>query len=106
MARAKRRLADYPLHTFNPSASWTVVTEYRVHGRLITPGSEVSVHGERGRFRFIKHVTTEAGVEWLDFIGGPNKAPMFRSFRSDKIKRVHRIMKTRESLQAQLQEAA
>lgn len=73
----------------------TVSYEYTANGRHIDLGTELSVSGEGStRFRFVKHVRTAAGVEWIDCLesGGG-----FRSFRPDRIKTVHRITKTREN---------
>lgn len=75
---------------------WTVSTEYRVNGRVLEPGTEVSITGERGRFRFVRHVINASGAEWLDVVGGANKVTMYRSFRPERVKRVHRLAKTRE----------
>lgn len=80
-------------------AGWTIETETRVNGRILTPGTEVSIKGERGRFRFVKRVRTDKGADWLDFIGGPVNAPSWRSFGEERVKRVHRIAKTRKSQQ-------
>jgi hypothetical protein len=72
------------------------VAEFYQHGRTrIEAGRELSITGERGRFRFRAHVVTGDGREWLDVIGGPEGSPAFRAFRPDRIKTVHRIAKTR-----------
>lgn len=85
----------------NLPADWRESFEYVANGRHITPGTEVSIRGERGRFRFIKHVTRDSGAEWLDFWGGPKGAENWRSFSGDQIRRVHRIEKTDRALAAQ-----
>jgi hypothetical protein len=70
-----------------------------VNGRQLVPGTEVSIRGERGRFRFLKRVVRpERGIEWLDFWGGPKGAAQWRSFRPDRVRTVHRIQKTPEAL--------
>ncbi|GAB4993518.1 hypothetical protein MAHJHV58_48800 [Mycobacterium avium subsp. hominissuis] len=51
----------------------------RVHGRELVPGTEVSISGERGRFRFVG-ATTSANRLVLDFIGGPAGHECWRSF--------------------------
>lgn len=74
----------------DPTGGWAVSTEHvSPTGRHLSPGTEVSIHGERGRFRFQRHVTNASGVEWIDVIGGPKGVRAWRSFRPDRIKRVH-----------------
>ena len=70
--------------------NWTISYEYQVEdsGRHLTPGTELSIVGERGRFTFVKHVKTPTS-EWLDVIGGVKNTKMFRSFSIDRVKRVH-----------------
>ncbi|WP_036959210.1 hypothetical protein [Promicromonospora kroppenstedtii] len=84
---AKRRV---PVPHHDPSADWTRSTTHTsAKGRHIGPGTEFSVYGEPGRFRFVEHVTTPAGVEWVTGHGGPRKVRVCRSFRPERIKRVH-----------------
>ena len=94
MARRKRRLTTHEVKHVDPSASWTRADTTRVHGRILTAGSEVSIRGERGRHRFLESVTTDAGVHWLWFMGPCG----FRAFYPDRVRTVHRIAKTRENL--------
>jgi hypothetical protein len=82
----------------DPSSGWIRLNQYQMNRRTLTHGTEVSIRGERGRFRFIKAVQTPAGAVWLDFIGGPAKAEKWRSFYPDRVRRVHRINKTRANL--------
>jgi hypothetical protein len=100
--RTKRRLSQYSIERNDPRAGWTVVTEYTINGRHIGPGSECSIAGERGRFRFVKAVTTQSGAHYLDFIGPYG----FRSFYPERVRRVHRIMKTRQNLVDTVKSAA
>lgn len=72
----------------NPSADWEISYEMQINGRHVEPGTELKIRGERGRFRFIKHVLT-AKSEWIDVWGGPKHGEQWRSFRSDKVQRVH-----------------
>lgn len=85
---------------FKPSTppDWHESDHATVNGRHLTPGTEVSIRGERGRFRFLKRVTRDSGAEWLDFWGGPKKCEQWRSFRADRVKRVHRINTTPKAL--------
>jgi hypothetical protein len=82
----------------DPSSCWIKQGQYVVNRRRLIRGTEVSIRGERGRFRFIQAVETPAGAVWLDFIGGPAKAEKWRSFHPDRVRRVHRIQKTRANL--------
>src|SRR5690606_39400808 len=67
-----RRRTPVP-HT-DPSAAWERLTHHvSASGRHLGPGTEFSVHGEPGRFRFVEHVITPAGVEWITAHGGPRK---------------------------------
>ena len=82
----RRRIAE----GIDPTGGWTVSTSFiAASGRHLSPGTEVSITGERGRFRFVRHVVTDKGVEWLDFIGGTKGVSMMRAFRPERIKRVH-----------------
>lgn len=68
---------------------WNVLAEFRIHGRVLRPGTEFSVAGERGRFRFVKAVVRPDGTCWIDGVGGPEGHPLTRSFRPTRIKTVH-----------------
>jgi hypothetical protein len=73
----------------------TVVEEWAAHGRRVERGTELSIAGERGRFRFVAHVRTAAGAEWIDVYGGPEGRAACRSFTPDRIRTVHRTRRTR-----------
>lgn len=73
----------------------TVTTTWRRGNQTLTPGTEVSIRGERGRFRFRQYVTTDAGVEWIDVWGGVGGREAFRSFRPTEVRAVHRVSKAR-----------
>lgn len=91
--KSKERVPNYP-------ADWEVTHEAKVNGRILTPGTEVKIRGERGRFRFVKAVRTPT-VYWLDFVGGVShgrhQIKMWRSFAPERVKTVHRIQVTREN---------
>jgi len=74
---------------------WTVTTEATANGRRITPGTELSFKGVKGRFKFHRMVTLDDGRSWIDVFGGPENHEMLRSFGLDRIKTVHRIEKKR-----------
>lgn len=71
-----------------PNDNWVYETELQIHGRNVTPGTELKIAGERGRFRFVKQVTN-GEKQWIDVWGGPKGAECMRSFKLDRVKRVH-----------------
>jgi hypothetical protein len=80
---------------------WEESDVVTINGRTVGRGTELSIRGERGRFRFLKRVTRpERGVEWLDVWGGPRHYESLRSFYPERVKRVHRINTTPENLLA------
>jgi hypothetical protein len=81
--RKATKARPYPEH-------WTVSTEITVNGRRVTPGTEVSIRGERGRFLFVKHVKTPT-AEWIDVVNGGDKGTGFRSFTPNRVRTVHRL---------------
>lgn len=85
MARKKAATPDTP----KPNDLWKITTEMQINGRNVSKGTELKVKGQRGRFRFIKHVLTEEGHEWIDAIGGPKGSEQWRSFRPSEVKTVH-----------------
>jgi len=78
-----------------PRTDRVVETEWQYNGRHVEPGVELSVKGERGRFRFVAHVLTDKGEEWIDCYGGPDNREAFRSFRPERITTVHRTTRSR-----------
>lgn len=89
MARRRKVPAPKP-------ADWIEDREVKIHGRIVTPGTELSIKGERGRMRFIKQVTRpERGYQWID-VADPQG--QIRSFYLDRVRRVHRISKTPRAL--------
>lgn len=69
--------------------AWEIKTEIQINGRNVYPGTELKIAGERGRFRFIKFVTTDKGSSWIDVWGGPKGSENWRSFRLEQVKTVH-----------------
>jgi hypothetical protein len=88
--RKKVSVPDVP----RPDRNWIVLTEIQINGRHVVKGTELKISKERGRFRFIKQVTTEKGVTWIDVWGGPKGSEAIRSFYPDRIKTVHSKNKT------------
>ena len=68
-----------------------------VNQRRLTPGTEVSISGKRGRFRFVSASVTSEGRTVLNFVGGKANRVMMRSFYPEQVKRVHRLNNTREN---------
>jgi len=93
MGRRKKKISN--LAEAHPD--WVVSEEIQINGRNVVVGTELSISNERGRFKFIKHVKTPT-AEWIDVIGGPEKYRMCRSFRLDRVRRVHWKNKMRESV--------
>ncbi|AHB79610.1 hypothetical protein PBI_VALIDUS_80 [Mycobacterium phage Validus] len=85
--------------TFRPAPA-APQPEVVVHGRVLEPGTEVSIRGERGRFRFVKAATTSSGRVTCDFIGPDDNTKCWRSFYPERIKTVHRIARTRANASA------
>ncbi|QWY81892.1 hypothetical protein SEA_HONK_69 [Microbacterium phage Honk] len=85
---------------------WIESRELVINGRHVSPGVELSIRGERGRFRFVKHVIRpERGVEWIDVWGGPKGCPQLRAFRPEDVRRVHRIKRTDKGILDERREA-
>lgn len=84
MGRKKSSKPDGP----RPNDHWIITTDLLINGRHVTPGTELKITGERGRFRFIKQVDTGT-VVWIDVHGGPKGAECIRSFYPDRVKTVH-----------------
>jgi len=89
--RSKKIVATNPLN-------WVITTEISINGRNVSPGTELSIKGERGRFRFMQHVVNANGVEWIDVVGGRKNYDLQRSFKIDRVKTVHRIARTRKNI--------
>lgn len=96
----KRRKSAEP-EAPRPNENWNYETEIQVNGRHVTPGTELKITGERGRYRFIRLVRTDKDVEWIDVWGGPKGAEQWRSFRAEKIRRVHYKNQTVQNLAAE-----
>jgi hypothetical protein len=60
-----------------------------VNGDVLVPGTEVSIRGKRGRFRYLRATTTGDGQLVFDFIGGTSGRERWHSFYPDRITRIH-----------------
>lgn len=86
MARKKKAVVKEN----NPSENWVITFSMNVNGRNLENGTELSIKDERGRFQFIRHVyNPDLDVEWIDVVGGRKGVREMRSFRPERIKRVH-----------------
>ena len=104
MARKKQAVKES-----NPSEDWVISESILVNGRHVDAGTELTIKDERGRFKFVRHVyNPHLDVEWVDVVGGAKGARQYRSFRQDKIKRVHyknkMVLTLKEKKQAKLEE--
>lgn len=88
MPRRKTITASKP--TTNP-ADWVTRTEMTHNGRTITPGTELTIEGVKGRCRFHSLTTTSTST-WITVF---DKYGQWRSFDPDRIRTVHRVAKTR-----------
>tara|TARA_B110000503_G_scaffold82258_1_gene125568 strand:- start:5606 stop:5959 length:354 start_codon:yes stop_codon:yes gene_type:complete len=77
--------------------NWEISTEIQINGRYVEPGTELKIKGERGRYRFMKHVVSGSGA-WIDVWGGPKGSESIRSFRLERVSRVHYKNKTDQAL--------
>lgn len=68
-------------------AHWTCADAVRLRGREVRPGVALRIRGERGTFRFVRHVVTASGAEWLD-VRDANGA--LRAFYVDRVKSIPR----------------
>lgn len=99
----RKRKSEEPIAP-RPNADWIYQTEIQINGRNVAAGTELKITGERGRFRFIRTVKTPNGNEWIDVWGGPKGAEQWRSFRLDRVKRVHYKNQTVGNLAAEYKE--
>ena len=82
----------------DPSENWVITESMVVNGRHVEKGTEISIKDERGRYQFVRHVyNPRVDVEWIDVVGGRKGVKEFRSFRPDRVKRVHWKNKMRPS---------
>ena len=58
------------------------------NARHLVPGTEVSIRGRRGRYRFVKFVSSP-NSEWIQCWGGPVGKEKMHSFRLEDVKTVH-----------------
>jgi hypothetical protein len=104
MGRKKQAVKDG-----DPSEKWVISESILVNGRHVDAGTELTIKDERGRFKFVRHVyNPRLDVEWVDVVGGAKGARQYRSFRQDRIKRVHyknkMALTLKEKKQAKLEE--
>ncbi len=84
-----------------PPVPFTVTETFTPEGRApLSPGTELSVRGERGRFKFIHHCTNDrTGEGWITVWGplsGDGQRAQWRSFDPARVRTVHRLRKTRQ----------
>lgn len=99
MAKKKKSVASGP----RPNDNWVVETEIQINGRNVVPGTELKIEGERGRFRFMRYVIN-GDITWIDVHGGPSGYESVRSFRLERVKRVHYKNQTTDNLAKEYKE--
>lgn len=85
MSKKKKSSKDIAVR---PNESWVYTTEIQINGRHVVKGTELKIAGERGRFKFMRVVST-GKTEWVDCWGGSKGSEQWRSFSIEKVKRVH-----------------
>lgn len=74
---------------------WVIHWSLRANNREVVVGTELSLRGESGRYRFMRFVVGPRS-SWIDVYGGKSGHEMVRSVRPERIKRVHRDRKMRQ----------
>ncbi|WP_218014417.1 DUF7246 family protein [Mycolicibacterium palauense] len=77
------------------------IYEFHIPGRTtLIPGTEVSIQGKRGRYRFRYARKTSQGKDELTFVGGrlDGQGEKFVSVYPERVARVHRTGKTLVSI--------
>lgn len=78
--------------TSAPGVARTITASWQ-RGRVqVSPGTELSIKGMRGRVRFRQHVRLVDGREWIDVV---HPELGFYSFRPERVRVVHRAARTR-----------
>ena len=65
--------------------------DVQINGRFLNVDGEVSIHGERGRFRYTGFSRASDGKLVLHFVGGAVGHEKMRAFHPDKVKTVHNV---------------
>lgn len=77
-----------------PRMSETRFPEWAWNGRRLHAGqTEVSIDGERGRFRFLAYVVGAKGTSWVEV--RCDRTGHLRAFRPERIRTVHSKPKLR-----------
>lgn len=63
--------------------------EVQVNGRWMNIDADVTITGERGKFKYKGYSTTSEGKTVLNFHGGPPGRERMRFFYPDRVKTVH-----------------
>lgn len=71
-------------------------SDIQVNGRWLNIGSEVTIAGERGRFRYTGFSHTSEQKLVLHFVGGANGHEMMRSFYPERVKTIHNPKKAKK----------
>jgi hypothetical protein len=88
----KRKIPATAVNTLDKE--WVRSTTFTANGRKIESGTELSITGQPGRWRFVEHVVN-GDAEWVTVIGGKKGERTTRSFLPARIKQVHYKKKLR-----------
>lgn len=95
MARKKKQAAEPEPEVVPRNAHLVISESYQHNGRWMEPGTEISIHGVKGRCRFIQHVRNlNTETEWIECYSIDKQ---FRAFYPERIKTVHYTVRTREN---------
>ena len=89
-----RKASSYPVAPVDVTRHESVKLEGHA---LLEGGAEVSIKGQRGRFRFAEYVEGPTS-DWLTVWGpvsGDGQRAQWRSFSPGKLRTVHRLRKAR-----------
>jgi hypothetical protein len=82
-----------------PKEGVTVTNEAVINKRQVVRGTELSIKGVKGRFKFISHTSVELPdgsiSEHISVLGGYGGIVLSRTFKPEQVKTVHRNKKLR-----------
>jgi hypothetical protein len=71
---------------------WRIAYAAKINGRHVTPGTELRIRGERGRWTFVRHVTHEVlGTAWVDVRDRDGALRSFHTCDAEGRSRVTRV---------------
>jgi hypothetical protein len=89
MAPRRKKIKPAP-----PKPGVTVSEATVINGRNVVRGTELSIKGVRGRFKFVSHTSylkdDGSTGEYINVLGGYGGIVLSRTFLPEKVKTVHR----------------